>query len=304
LHVFDKPLDGKLILHGIANEPSSAWLLTDSAKSSLPIEQKEDALILSLPEKLPDPIITVIVLDLKGKPNIDLPPAIESKYDIFIAETKVNLSSSSTGAAIRYTLDGSVPDEKSPVFKEPIAISNTTTITARTFRNGIPVTEAIRKTFTKVKPQPAEPGVVAAPGLQYLYYEGIWDSLPDFGKLKPLKTGIVKNFDRSAKNKDGEHYAFEFNGYIQVPAEAIYRFSISSDDGSQLWVDGKLLVNNDGLHGMQEKSGLVALAAGYHELWVRYFEKTGSDDLRLSWESERMEKQALPNAVLFYVQPK
>jgi len=84
-----------------------------------------------------------------------------------------------------------------------------------------------------------------------------------------------------------------------VPEDGMYTFYTASDDGSRLWLNGKLVVDNDGLHGMREKSGIVALSAGHHELLVRYFEKTGGDDLEVLWESEKMAKQKIPASALF-----
>ena len=42
-------------------------------------------------------------------------------------------------------------------------------------------------------------------------------------------------------------------GLIKIPADGIYSFYISSDDGSKLFIDDKILVDNDGLHGIVEK---------------------------------------------------
>ena len=69
------------------------------------------------------------------------------------------------------------------------------------------------------------------------------------------------------------------DGYINLNKTDVYNFYISSDDGSMLYIDGKLVINNDGLHGMNEEKGTAALAAGYHSYVLNIFEKTGGDDL-------------------------
>ena len=54
-----------------------------------------------------------------------------------------------------------------------------------------------------------------------------------------------------------------------------YTLSLSSDDGSKLYVDGGLIVHNDGIHAMRTKTGKHNLCVGPHRLWIEYFEKVG-----------------------------
>ncbi|HEX9045889.1 MAG TPA: ATP-binding protein [Verrucomicrobiae bacterium] len=71
-------------------------------------------------------------------------------------------------------------------------------------------------------------------GLNYRCYEGVWDSLPDFDKCRPIKTGVATNFDLNVRTRDLS-VGLEFKGFITVPAEGIYTFHLSSDDGSRLF---------------------------------------------------------------------
>ncbi len=61
----------------------------------------------------------------------------------------------------------------------------------------------------------------------------------------------------------------------------------------------RCVVDNDGLHGVQEKRGVIALAAGLHPLRITYFNKTGSLELTVFYASKKILKQALPNSILF-----
>jgi hypothetical protein len=60
---------------------------------------------------------------------------------------------------------------------------------------------------------------------------------------------------------------------------------LRSDDGSRLWVDGRLVVDNDGAHPPQEVGHLLRLTEGLHRLRVEYFEATGDSVLGLLWQS-------------------
>ena len=96
--------------------------------------------------------------------------------------------------------------------------------------------------------------------LNYKFYHGSWDKMPDFSKLEPKKTGVLANglFDLSPRDRN-DNFGFSFTGEIDCPKEGKYSFTTSSDDGSLLLIDGELVVNNDGIHGVKSTSGSVKL---------------------------------------------
>jgi len=95
-------------------------------------------------------------------------------------------------------------------------------------------------------------------------------------------------------------FGFEYTGYILIPADGVYLFSLASDDGSRLTIGGTTVVDNDGLHGSAEKEGRIALAAGFHPLRLAYFERDGGDELTVSVKGPGMKKQPVPDGMLFY----
>jgi hypothetical protein len=72
-----------------------------------------------------------------------------------------------------------------------------------------------------------------------------------------------------------------------------------SDDGSQLFIDDRLVVDNDGLHGMVQKAGAIALAKGLHKIKVTFFEQGGQDDLKVHYKVPEKEYSVIPTSVLF-----
>ena len=66
-----------------------------------------------------------------------------------------------------------------------------------------------------------------------------------------------------------------YKGYINIPEDDIYSFYLSSDDGSMLYIDRKLIIDNDGLHAPGEVTGQAALKKGYHPIEVQYFDHGG-----------------------------
>ncbi|MFA5292182.1 MAG: glucoamylase family protein [Phycisphaerae bacterium] len=135
-------------------------------------------------------------------------------------------------------------------------------------------------------------------GLNYEYYEGTWTSLPDFDLLTPTVVGTAHNFDIGLRQRD-DNFAFRFTGYLDVVSNAGYTFYTYSDDGSKLYVDGVLVVNNDGQHSVQERSGYKYLLAGRHTIVVTYFNSDGLRDLVVSYSNLSIPKKQIPVNKLF-----
>ncbi len=98
--------------------------------------------------------------------------------------------------------------------------------------------------------------------------------------------------------KTRDAFALMFTGHILIEKAGTYTFFISSDDGSRFYIDGELLINNDGLHGMVEKLGTVNLTSGLHPINATYFDNGGGDGLRMSWSGPEIDKQEIPADVL------
>ncbi|MEZ5304657.1 MAG: PA14 domain-containing protein [Verrucomicrobiales bacterium] len=130
--------------------------------------------------------------------------------------------------------------------------------------------------------------------LTYTLYKGSWDKLPDFEKLDPAATDHVPGgkIDLGVA-KMTENFALVFDGIITAPKEGAYTFTVGSDDGSRLLIDGKEVANADGIHPVKSASGKVMLSAGPHRLRVEYFEKGGEEELFASWSGPGFKEQSL-----------
>lgn len=136
-------------------------------------------------------------------------------------------------------------------------------------------------------------------GLVYEYYEGCGPNVPDFKTLRPVARGIVGKVDLSPRKRD-ESMGFRFSGLINVPADGVYTFFISSDDGSRLSIDGVRVVDNDGPHGMEEKAGTTKLKAGRHDIIIDYAQGNAALGLSAGWQGPGIAKQEIPANVLFH----
>lgn len=297
LHVFDWPTNQKLRLGGIKNKAIRAGLLA-SPSTMLDFKRQEDALEITLPVKSPDAMNAVIFLDIEGTPDVVLPPEILAEEEQFVDQIETIIQHDKT-VTIKYTLDGSMPTLQSENYpSQPITISKSLLLKARAFEGETPVSGVSSQRFTKVETQRSLSPSNLKQGLAYKYFEGDWNQLPDFKSLTVQKRGASNGFDLKQRKQD-EHFGFEYIGYIKVPENGAYRFFTSSDDGSQLFINNQLVVDNDGLHGMIEKNGLVALEKGYHKIRVTFFEKGGGDGLEVSWKGPNIAKNEIPLDVLY-----
>jgi predicted esterase len=121
-------------------------------------------------------------------------------------------------------------------------------------------------------------------GLNYKYYIGDWNALPNFDALTATKLGWVSNFSLSPRTQN-DYFGFVFTGKLNVTNPGSYTFALASDDGSKLFIDGVLVVNADGLHGSSPEipGAPVNLTAGVHDIVVQQFEKTGGEGLTVRW---------------------
>ena len=298
LHVFDWPEDGLLRVPGLVGKAESGHLLADP-KTPLNIRYARGTAVISVPGRAPDPIASVVVLEFKEDPEVVREPEVSAETDIFCDWIEVILSSNLDNVEIRYTLDGTHPANDSPVYRGPIKLDKTATVRCQVFRDGTAISAANEKAFTKVYARPAEPGIGLRSGLRYAYYQGQWSRFPDVDALEPVDSGEIALFDISP-SKLKENFAFVFSGYIIVPKDGVYKFYVSSDDGSLLYIGEDLVVNNDGLHGAKEEMGRIALQAGAHPIIVGFFQQSGGVDFEVSYSGRNIKKQPIPASMLFH----
>ena len=135
-------------------------------------------------------------------------------------------------------------------------------------------------------------------GLDYNYYEYGGTSLPNFADLKSNSSGTVDSFI-IPKTERIENFALKYTGYIKIPKDGLYTFYTTSDDGSAILIDNKLVVNNDGQHAMVENSGNVMLNSGYHRIDLLFFQAGGGMGLEAAIKGPNMEKQIIPADMLY-----
>jgi hypothetical protein len=147
----------------------------------------------------------------------------------------------------------------------------------------------------------AEPGLLA----EYFSFD---DAIEDFPAIPAGKKPVLKRVDKTIdvestsdawpKTELLDHFSIRWTGTLRASAGGKYIFFLESDDGSRLYLDGKQVIDNGGLHGMDEKSGDIQLTEGDHDLKIEFFENEGDAGCKFSWQPPGKDKEIVPSSVL------
>ena len=134
--------------------------------------------------------------------------------------------------------------------------------------------------------------------------------VPDFDTLTPFRTWTVANIDVPNRSYTRgfpelgtdvlENFGIRLRGRIKIETAGTYTFKLNSDDGSRLYINGNLVIDNDGLHGMSAKSGSAMLTAGFHDVEIGYFQGPRAHiGLQWFWQPPGGAEAIVPPGVLY-----
>lgn len=161
--------------------------------------------------------------------------------------------------------------------------------------------EPITVTVTNVTPRAPENPASSQPMLDVNFYAlpSNTSVLPNFDLMTRYTQSTASNINIAssegpfADSGRSDDVGALYTGYLHAPTTGLYTLYIESDDGSRLKIGTTTVANNDGLHGMQDRSGQIALAAGWHALRVEFFERGGSAGLIMRWAGPGFSRQVI-----------
>jgi hypothetical protein len=128
--------------------------------------------------------------------------------------------------------------------------------------------------------------------------------LPEFSAMTPYGTTVLPKVDIASTGGNfstsgrADSVAAAFEGYLSVPSTGLWTLSVESDDGSRLFIGDTAVVQNDGLHGMVERSAQVVLEAGMHPIRIEFFENFGGAGCIARWSGPGTARAAIPAEAL------
>lgn len=247
--------------------------------------------------RLPNALKALGRLDVKYRiPHVN---GLDGDRLTLASSVEVNLRTMAPDADIRYTTDGTDPKASSMKYERPFRLDVSpegTRVTARAFMPNGRSSSPRAATFTRTTHRAADNLVVVQQGLRYLYFERSVRSVLAIDTLPVTREAIVPRVERQPGDS-AERYAVQFTGYLRVPVDGLYEFALSSDDGSNLEIGKQVVVNNDGLHGDEERTGMIALRKGLHPIVVRYFQGGGGASLSFRYRlSEKDPWRPVPDS--------
>ncbi|MBK7937035.1 MAG: alpha-L-fucosidase [Lewinellaceae bacterium] len=224
-------------------------------------------------------------------------PHISVSYDPTSMKPTVKISSRLAGATLRYTTDGTEPKATSPSYAQPFSPAKACTVRARAYKTGLLESNestAEVKTYRMLPNlnfmQAPEPGLnvqLMSTGEKYTS-EHVLNGFVE-------KNGTATSFEPDPSCITGK-CGMVWSGFLNVAQTGGFQFWTESDDGSQLYIDNELVVNNDGDHGMEEKSGRAFLQKGWHKIKVVYYNSGGAGGFRVAYAPVGQEKRPVPAA--------
>ncbi len=222
-------------------------------------------------------------------------PEISPAKGLFSGKATITIEGGNSGDDIYYTVDGTKPTAKSAKYEGPFDITETSTVKAVILRNG--QTGGVRSAYIRVFPADIQPKIA------YKYYDNFKEyltKLPNFSKLgAPARSGYIHELSLEELNVEGkDQFAVLLTTKLQIDEAGLYKFGLISDDGAKLYVDGKLVVDNDGSHSALLKSGSIPLKKGLHNIRIEYYDDCEGESISLFYESETVVRQPVPTEKL------
>ena len=101
-----------------------------------------------------------------------------------------------------------------------------------------------------------------------------------------------------------QNFSIEWRGWLRIDRDGEYTFSTRSDDGSTVEIDGRVVVDNGGLHGPRRQSGTVRLTSALHRIRVRFMQAAETYEFSASWTPPGApDEAAFPTPQLFVHRP-
>lgn len=210
------------------------------------------------------------------------PPMIQVDNLVFGDEANISMEALQADYSIHYTLDGTEPNQKSTRYKGAFKQKESAQLRARAYTADGRASRVVSRNLKQMKPLPSANVGKTQRGLKYRYFEfeDELEKLPDFSKLKAKKTGVQQTVNESDCEPRDDLWGLVLEGFVELDESRTYRFFTRSDDGSKLYIDGQLVVDNDGDHGAFWQYGDIILDKGKHRLKIEYFDHHHGQMLR------------------------
>lgn len=283
--IFPKwPSDFRITLRDLSLPPNTVVTLLDG-NQPLRYETANGQTQIYLPEYVPSRFKApqAYTIRIAGFGAFAEKPVLAPLYDPNNMQASATIQSNTPGATIRYALGNAPLDAQSPVYTQPIVLEKDTTVRAKVFAPEILPSLEVSLDLKTIPYQPSlslyrQP----EPGLRVELIQA-----DTFSSRGLVRGRVEKSWSADAIALDSACLSgpcgMIWQGYLYADQTGGYQFSTESDDGSLLYLDGTLVVDNDGDHSKRERTGYAYLQQGYHAVKVVYFNSGGPGELKVRY---------------------
>ena len=227
-------------------------------------------------------------------------PYLKGNPSFFDTSFTAEISCHTPDVQIRYTLDGSEPDENSTLYEGPFTITDDCNFCIRAFKEGWQPSPVFRCRAFPVEYLPAVSAGPLKQGCRYTYHRGNFMNVAQV-KASPVVSSGILPAPSIHGAADSDHFGFVFSGYLDIPTDGLWEFAVTSDDGAVLELDGRLVVNGDGSHANFKATGHVGLRKGLHAFRLPYLEDYEGQNLEWAWKRPGTEDfEPIPESAIYY----
>ncbi|HHT9112840.1 MAG TPA: PA14 domain-containing protein [Candidatus Wunengus sp. YC65] len=124
----------------------------------------------------------------------------------------------------------------------------------------------------------------------------IYEGYPKGSLIEETTEKMPINIEWHSEDKKSYQSPFtiEWDGLLKIRHRCNYTFILGSDDGSALFLNGQLIIDNGGTHGLQEKTQTVLLKPGFYRFHLTYFDQGGGAVVYLKWKYRDVDETAIP----------
>jgi alpha-L-fucosidase len=283
--IFPRYPDNRQLVMDDITPPEGSQITFLSTGETLSWKQEGKDVIVALPEYNPNRIGApyAYVIRVSGYGRYVARPVAQVSYAPGSLKPVVSCPAP-TGASVFFTTDGSEPGPASTRYEKPFTVERTGVIRFRAFAaDALPSAEAVVEAAVYEWLSPVKATGLTPGGWRYSYFElsgpantqALTGSVTHTAGTSPA-IGVTNSIRK-------ENFGLRYEGYVSIASADVYTFVLTSDDGSRLWIDDQLVIDNDGLHGFDAKEGRAALRKGLHKVRVDFVQASGGSGLSLQY---------------------
>lgn len=231
-------------------------------------------------------------------------PTFQTTDTLFWEEIDIELKSSiESNAPIRYTLDGTIPNRKSTLYRnKPITLRQSALVTAAVFLPSGVQSLSTQSYFARSVPIKASKFKEEdlKKGLYYRYYKKQELSLHDADSVKPNWEAAQRELGATPLKRMDSVFTLIVDTYFNVPEDGLYTLDLQVGGEATMFIGQREVLRVDSENAAMESATMVGLKSGFHNLKIVYHRRAGAPRLKLAWGNTNQLREDLRNDEFFY----